>query len=462
MNQEFEKISQCLLELVSATRSTLTELANNRTIEMTDIKLEDLAELPEIIQEKLTEVTAIFEQISKDNEDLAEELLLYYDQLNAAFSAVTAVAKCKTTHEAVNVLIREIGTAIQGRFRYYLGPLGRQVGPINEKNDTPANLIYMAEPNVEPDSALQFFIQYETELRKLAESQADCQTKMIGYKDKILPDYQGRGNVLMLHLEKNNCGPLTSPHSKELSGSVLFVRAEKQVPFQAVDMNIASTLVKMGVAVIGNIIYAQELSETYVQTVASLVRAMETKDAYTCGHSNRVAQIAVDLGRYIGLPEHELQMLEWTGLLHDVGKIGIKDNILCKPGKLTNEEFDHIKLHPVKSYNVLEPIAGLQKIMPAVRHHHEHYDGSGYPDGLAGENIPLHARILQVADVWDALTSTRSYRKAMSKEKAMDIMTEEAGMVMDLKLIKEFQSMVKENPTLLESYSEEISPATNS
>jgi HD-GYP domain-containing protein (c-di-GMP phosphodiesterase class II) len=168
---------------------------------------------------------------------------------------------------------------------------------------------------------------------------------------------------------------------------------------------------------------------------------MEAKDEYTSGHSTRVSEMACRLAKHIGRSEKEIKQLEWAGLLHDVGKIGIRDEVLGKTDKLTEEEFDHIKTHSVMSYKVLEPLDILRDILPAARHHHEHYDGSGYPDGLIGQEIPLLARILQIADVWDALTSTRSYRKAMTEEKAEQIMREEAGTTMDPDLVESFLIM---------------------
>ena len=188
----------------------------------------------------------------------------------------------------------------------------------------------------------------------------------------------------------------------------------------------------------------EKINQSFLQTISSLALAMEAKDAYTSGHSTRVAQMAASLGRKLGLDQTQIQRLEWAGYLHDIGKIGIRDDILNKPGKLTEEEFEHIKTHPVLSYRVLQPVQALKCVLPAVKHHHEHYDGSGYPDGLTAEEIPLHARILKVADVWDALTTTRSYRQAMSKEQAIQILKQEVGKTMDpfitLKLLEIIKS----------------------
>jgi HD-GYP domain-containing protein (c-di-GMP phosphodiesterase class II) len=124
-------------------------------------------------------------------------------------------------------------------------------------------------------------------------------------------------------------------------------------------------------------------------------------------------------------------MLEWSGLLHDVGKLGIPEHILNKPGDLTAEEFEQIKRHPRLGYDVLRPISSLKPVLDAVLFHHEDYDGSGYPEGLSGERIPLLARILHVADIFDALTSTRSYRAGLGVDQALDLLAQKAGRITD-------------------------------
>jgi HD-GYP domain-containing protein (c-di-GMP phosphodiesterase class II) len=150
--------------------------------------------------------------------------------------------------------------------------------------------------------------------------------------------------------------------------------------------------------------------------------------------------------------------LEWAGLLHDIGKIGIVDAVLSKPGRLTADEFDHIKTHPAQSAQVLQPVDGLRANLPIVRHHHEHNDGSGYPDGLVGEEIPLLARIIQVADTWDAITSSRSYRKAIPFDKALGIMREEAGIITDASVAHVLIDMVQQDDFAHHNESSPIAP----
>jgi HD-GYP domain-containing protein (c-di-GMP phosphodiesterase class II) len=146
--------------------------------------------------------------------------------------------------------------------------------------------------------------------------------------------------------------------------------------------------------------------------ILSLARAIEGKDAYTCGHVERVGAYSAEVGRKIGLSEAELQTLRTGGIVHDIGKVGIPDQVLNKPGKLTEEEFEVIKRHPLIGYDILKPMRTFADVLPIVRWHHEKPNGRGYPDGLKGDEIPVIARITAVADWFDALITDRPYRKA--------------------------------------------------
>ena len=157
----------------------------------------------------------------------------------------------------------------------------------------------------------------------------------------------------------------------------------------------------------------REKEQMLLEFVLGLVQTLEARDPYTRGHSERVAVVAHRIARELGLSQTELDNLYLSGLLHDIGKVGIDDRVLRKPGKLTDEEFDQIKQHPRIGYEILAGISGLQEILPGVRNHHEFFNGAGYPDGLAGEAIPQMARIMAVADAYDAMGSDRPYRAGM-------------------------------------------------
>jgi HD-GYP domain-containing protein (c-di-GMP phosphodiesterase class II) len=187
-----------------------------------------------------------------------------------------------------------------------------------------------------------------------------------------------------------------------------------------------------------------ELRGVLFNTVKSLVAAVDAKDAYTRGHSERVYLLSVLLGRHLGLNHEELQTLTWSSLLHDVGKIAMPLEILTKPTRLTDAEFEIIKTHPERGCMVIEPIPQLRSVLPGIRSHHERFDGRGYPDGLAGTDIPILARIIAVADTYDAMVSSRAYRQARSFEFAIEEIRTSSGTQLDPQIVKAFLDLVEQ------------------
>jgi putative two-component system response regulator len=165
--------------------------------------------------------------------------------------------------------------------------------------------------------------------------------------------------------------------------------------------------------------------DTSENILFSLAAALESKDFYTRGHSDRVSSLAVCMARRLGLGEWELEAMRRGGLLHDIGKIGVKESILLKSGKLTDEEMAHIKTHAARGYDICAPLKSLEPSLAIIRSHHERIDGQGYPDGLMGDDIPLEARIAAVADSYDAMTTDRPYRKGMTSQEALAIFENE-------------------------------------
>jgi HD-GYP domain-containing protein (c-di-GMP phosphodiesterase class II) len=165
---------------------------------------------------------------------------------------------------------------------------------------------------------------------------------------------------------------------------------------------------------------ATENRELFLGSIRMLAAAIDEKDPYTRGHSGRVAKYALILGDGLGLNAEDLDRLRISALLHDVGKIGVDDRVLKKPGKLTDEEFDLMKQHPVKGANIMRPVAQLKDMLPGIELHHERMDGGGYPYGLQGDSIPMMARIIAVADTFDAITTNRPYQSAMDVDFALE------------------------------------------
>jgi putative nucleotidyltransferase with HDIG domain len=179
-----------------------------------------------------------------------------------------------------------------------------------------------------------------------------------------------------------------------------------------------------------------ELEITYDRTLTALMSALDARDRETEGHSTRVSRLACMLGEELGLSSHQLKALERGALLHDIGKIGISDTILHKPGTLTDEEWRIMRFHTDIGARIVEGIPFLQETLPVIRYHHERWDGSGYPLGLRGDDIPIQARIFAVADVFDALTSSRTYRKKSSATEAIKYLTDQSGALFDPSIVQ--------------------------
>ncbi len=188
-----------------------------------------------------------------------------------------------------------------------------------------------------------------------------------------------------------------------------------------------------------------QLKEAYYGTLESLRLAVDAKDSYTAGHSDRVSYYSVLIGKQLGMSEEDIEILKQGALFHDIGKIGIPDAVLQKPGKLTDEEYDDIKNHPSIGAKILGPAKIFEKLIPMVLHHHERFDGRGYPGGLKGEEIPYMARIVCVADSFDAMTSDRAYRPRFTVVKAMEEMENCKGTQFDPELVDAFMIAMKNN-----------------
>jgi HD-GYP domain-containing protein (c-di-GMP phosphodiesterase class II) len=184
--------------------------------------------------------------------------------------------------------------------------------------------------------------------------------------------------------------------------------------------------------------HSEERHTFLLGTVSALVSAIDAKDTYTCGHSERVAWLSKELAKKLELDAIAVEQIHICGLVHDIGKIGIPESILRKPGKLTDEEFEQIRAHPVIGEDILKDVAQLKPVLPGVRSHHERWDGKGYPDGTKGEDIPLFGRIIGVADAFDAMCSSRAYRQKLNRDEVLDEITACSGAQFDPNIAKLF------------------------
>jgi len=208
--------------------------------------------------------------------------------------------------------------------------------------------------------------------------------------------------------------------------------------FDEEDLSVFLSLADQVAIALDNSRLYQDLEEMFFQTAESLADAIEKRDPYTGGHTQRVTQYSLIIAKYLDLKPLEKKWLKIASVLHDIGKIGVEDHILKKPNPLSAEEYDIIKKHSNMGAEILEHVKQLRNIVPGVKYHHEKIDGGGYPDGLKGEHIPLLAKIVAVADTYDAMTTDRPYRRALKKDEAVEELKRCAGTQFDQEVVKAF------------------------
>lgn len=216
------------------------------------------------------------------------------------------------------------------------------------------------------------------------------------------------------------------------------INRQEKGGFTKEDLSLLTSLADQVAIALDNSRLYQELEETFLQTADSLADTIEKRDPYTGGHTQRVTSYSLAIGKYLQLKPLERKRLKIASALHDIGKIGIEDHILKKPERLSPEEFDVIKRHSNMGAKIIEHIWQLREIVPGVKYHHEHVDGMGYPDGLRGEEIPVLAKIVAVADTYDAMTTDRPYRKAMDRGAAIEELKKCSGTQLDQGVVEAF------------------------
>jgi putative nucleotidyltransferase with HDIG domain len=251
------------------------------------------------------------------------------------------------------------------------------------------------------------------------------------------------------------CVPLVS--SEGTIGSITVGSADSDYRFNSDDVRLLSTIANHVAIAVGNIELFSSLQEAYLATVRSLAAAVDAKDTYTRGHSDRVAAYATLIAERLGVSHEQRIALEMAAYLHDIGKIGVAEEILLKPGKLTSDEMEEMRHHPLIGANILKPVAFPWAITPIVRHHHEHFDGSGYPAGLKAEEIPLLARILTAADSYEAMTADRPYREGLSDEAALVELRRCSGTQFDPRIVEALVGIVEEDQAAEKNVSTEAS-----
>lgn len=226
--------------------------------------------------------------------------------------------------------------------------------------------------------------------------------------------------------------------SKDKLIGVLQVINKIEGLFTEYDAELLKSLANQVAVAIENAKLYNELKETFYEIVFALADTIEKRDPYTGGHTKRVMDYCIAIGKKMGLDKNELEKLKLAAILHDIGKIGIRDSVLLKEGKLTDEEFVLIKKHALFGAEILQHVKKLEVILPGVKYHHENFDGSGYPEKLKGEQIPLIARIIAVADTFDAMTTDRPYRRGLFFEEALLELKKKEGTQFDPKVVEAF------------------------
>lgn len=346
------------------------------------------------------------DQILEENAGFANEVLQNYEQLNLIFELTQAIAQVTEARAIEALLLQRVGHLLRSQAICIVTHDDEWRGCVIDGSDQDFSA---SEGVLDPDDLMET-LTYVRQTRQVR-----------------IATLAGRQII---------AGPLTRLDDK--IDVVLAVRPESDEPFSAGDVMLVESILTFGGQIISNSELHERLRHMSIEVTRALVAAIDKKDHYTSGHSERGGFLTRLVAEELGVPPSEQQIMEWAGLLHDVGKIGIPEEILCKPGKLTDEEYEIIKQHPRMGYDILKPIASFELVLNGVLYHHEHPDGSGYPEGLQGDEIPLVARIIHVVDTFDALTSTRSYRKAFTIEKAMDIIRQEMGKRIDAEAAEAF------------------------
>ena len=237
------------------------------------------------------------------------------------------------------------------------------------------------------------------------------------------------------------CAPLKTKQG--VIGVLNLSRKADSGPFTEDNLRILSTMAYEAASAIENASLYRDVRESYQGAIRALASALEVKDAYTRGHSDTVARWAVAIAQRLDMSPQEVEGIEMAAILHDIGKIGVREDILNKPGKLNDEEWEEVKKHPELSYKIISGINFPWEIVPIIYAHHERYDGKGYPAGLKGEEIPLGARIIAVADVYEAMTSDRAYRKGSSEKVVVEELKRVAGSQLDPEIVAVFIAILK-------------------
>jgi len=362
--------------------------------------------------------TAAVADAQEANAELADSLSKAFDRADVTMAVAAAQRSVSRPDRFVIAACEEVRSTIGFEW----------TGIIFERAATiPASLaettLFSVEPSWEPHDAEQAALA-------LAESTDASDGPWVARYETPDGDRTGVGLIQPFEIEHRTAGVLVGGWSNDNTMSL-----------NSYHLSLAESVCAFLGPFMENLLLHERDRGRFFATLEALSSTLDAKDPYTRGHSERVAQLALRLGKALKVSARELEHLEIAGRLHDVGKIGVPEAILLKPARLTDAEFDEIKRHPSIGYEILKGVPGLEPILPGVLHHHERWDGNGYPAGLHSKEIPFQARILAVADTFDAMSSKRSYRDSVPRDIVLKVIDENRGTQFDPTVAEAFLSL---------------------
>jgi HD-GYP domain-containing protein (c-di-GMP phosphodiesterase class II) len=360
---------------------------------------------------------------SQSIESFSQQLAESYEEISLLYTIIQGMRVADRPERFVTMACHELLVTLPYAW------VGVQMSPRPERLARLAGrLILAGRPPEEPVDALQ------APIRDLLDRVQPDETTVL--EPAFRPDdarFRPLGRTVLAH-------PITSEN--EVLGLLLAGDKEgADAAASSTDMKLLAATASHLAIFLENAALYQDLNAMFLGTLEALVASIDAKDRYTCGHSQRVAELTRQLATAVGLDEKTVERLHIAGLVHDVGKIGVPEHILLKPGRLTPEEFEWIKRHPVIGHRILKDIPRFEDILPAVLHHHERWDGDGYPQGLRGEAIPLSARLVSLPDCFDAMSSSRTYRPSMSRAEVLEEIRRCASTQFDPGLVDTFLAL---------------------
>ena len=360
-------------------------------------------------------------------EEITEELAQRFEDIYLYSNIATRIKSLRFSSAMLNDLTEELLGAMRTELAFARLPNRRVFDTLVTKQEVGKKI---PQPNAFVDALIEAIPK-----------------KAATFKDNyfLVADSKETPGFKALHPETFRFLAVKMHHKDNFYGWLGLVSLDSKEIFRRSELRLMSSMAEQLAMVIANTDMYDDLELFVINVVKSLVYAIEAKDEYTSGHSERVNRYAMLMATRLRLDEKQSKVLHWASMLHDIGKIGIPETILNKPGALTDSEYSVIKSHSKKGCDILKPLQQLSTSLPGVLHHHERYDGQGYPHGLKGEDIPMLGRIIAVADTFDAITSHRAYRSGKTAKEALEIIENVAGTQLDPDLVDVFKEVLEED-----------------